>query len=116
MLSLQVPAKEGEKFHDFYEAGGWTIGKNKPMKSWEAACRNWKRNYIEGGGYLLSKGQALAKKPGAGPDGWQDALMGWCRSDFPDNIEKALNWAQMAWKDVPAFAQQEAITQLKKCN
>lgn len=30
-------------FRDCYEANGWTVGKNKPMRSWEAACRMWQR-------------------------------------------------------------------------
>ena len=34
---------ESEKFYDWYESCGWKVGKN-PMKDWEAACRNWKRN------------------------------------------------------------------------
>lgn len=32
-----------ERFIDFYEAKGWTVGKNK-MKDWRAAVRNWERN------------------------------------------------------------------------
>lgn len=35
---------EGEKFVDFYESKGWMVGKNK-MKSWQAAVRNWLKNY-----------------------------------------------------------------------
>jgi len=34
---------EAEKFYDHYEANGWRVGKN-PMKSWQGAARNWKRN------------------------------------------------------------------------
>ena len=29
-----------EKFHDFYQAKGWMVGKNK-MKDWQAAVRTW---------------------------------------------------------------------------
>ena len=29
-------------FYDYYEANGWTIGKNK-MKDWKATVRNWDR-------------------------------------------------------------------------
>jgi len=32
------------KFYDYYEAGGWVVGRNKPMKDWRAAVRNWQRN------------------------------------------------------------------------
>ena len=34
---------EAQKFHDFYSANGWKVGRN-PMKNWEAAARNWIRN------------------------------------------------------------------------
>lgn len=38
-LHLKIDA---EAFCDFYEAKGWKIG-NSPMKSWQAAARNWAR-------------------------------------------------------------------------
>lgn len=28
------------RFHDYYEANGWKVGKN-PMKDWKAAFRYW---------------------------------------------------------------------------
>ena len=28
-------------FFDYYEACGWTVGKNKPMKDWKASVRYW---------------------------------------------------------------------------
>lgn len=31
---------EAQRFFDFYESKGWLVGKT-PMKSWEAAVRNW---------------------------------------------------------------------------
>ena len=31
-----------ERFHDFYEAKGWMVGKNK-MKDWKAAIRTWEK-------------------------------------------------------------------------
>lgn len=34
-------------FWDHYEACGWVIGKNKPMKSWQAAVRQWDRRETE---------------------------------------------------------------------
>lgn len=33
---------DAEKFFDFYEAKGWTIGKS-PMKDWKAAVRTWEQ-------------------------------------------------------------------------
>ena len=32
---------DGEKFIDYYDSVGWTVGKNKPMKDWKAAVRTW---------------------------------------------------------------------------
>lgn len=32
-----------DAFIDFYDSVGWVIGKNKPMKDWKAAVRNWVR-------------------------------------------------------------------------
>ena len=34
---------DGNLFCDYYISCGWTVGKNKPMKNWEAAVRYWKR-------------------------------------------------------------------------
>lgn len=34
---------DAEKFHDYYEANGWKIGKNS-MKDWKAAVRTWEKN------------------------------------------------------------------------
>ena len=33
-----------ERFVDYYTSNGWMVGKNKPMKDWRAAVRNWERN------------------------------------------------------------------------
>lgn len=30
-------------FYDHYEMCGWVVGKNKPMKDWQAAVRLWER-------------------------------------------------------------------------
>ena len=34
---------EAEKFHNYFESKGWTVGKSK-MKCWKAAVRNWLKN------------------------------------------------------------------------
>lgn len=39
---------DGSQFCDFYESKGWKIG-NAPMKSWQAAVRNWIRRDHENG-------------------------------------------------------------------
>lgn len=33
---------DGDRFCDFYESKGWVVGRS-PMKSWQAAVRNWKK-------------------------------------------------------------------------
>jgi hypothetical protein len=40
---LALPVLEIRKFVDYYESNGWRVGRN-PMKSWQAAMRNWKNN------------------------------------------------------------------------
>jgi hypothetical protein len=30
-------------FVDYYDSVGWVVGKNKPMKDWKAAAKNWAR-------------------------------------------------------------------------
>jgi hypothetical protein len=35
-------------FVDHYETNGWVQGKNKPIKNWQAAGRNWIRHEIQG--------------------------------------------------------------------
>jgi len=41
-VSLRI---DPERFVDYFESVGWVIGKGKkPMKSWQAAARNWARN------------------------------------------------------------------------
>ena len=42
---------DAERFFDYYESNGWTVGKNKPMKNWQAAIRNWNRNSYSNTGY-----------------------------------------------------------------
>ena len=36
-----------EQFLDFYTANGWTQGKGKPIKNWQACVRTWERNQNE---------------------------------------------------------------------
>lgn len=40
---IELPVPEISKFYDYYESNGWKVGRN-PMKSWQSAMRNWKRN------------------------------------------------------------------------
>ena len=36
-----------DAFWDHYETCGWVVGKNKPMKNWKAAVRQWNRRQGE---------------------------------------------------------------------
>lgn len=38
---ILIPPPVLINFFDWYESVGWVVGKNKPMKSWEAALRRW---------------------------------------------------------------------------
>lgn len=38
---------DAQAFVDHYEACGWVVGKNKPMKDWKAAVRQWNRRQGE---------------------------------------------------------------------
>lgn len=42
-MTINPASAEAEKFFNYYESNGWKVGKN-PMKSWEAAARNWMKN------------------------------------------------------------------------
>lgn len=39
---------EASKFVDHYTANGWVQARGKPIKDWQAACRNWIRNALKG--------------------------------------------------------------------
>lgn len=41
---------DAQAFVDHYDACGWVVGKNKPMRDWKAAVRNWVRRQSEFGG------------------------------------------------------------------
>ena len=46
---------DAQAFVDHYDACGWVVGKNKPMKDWKAAVRNWVRRQSEFGGVAAGK-------------------------------------------------------------
>lgn len=49
-----------EAFFDYYESVGWTVGKNKPMRDWQAAARRWVREAKEP--YPVSREDKLRKQ------------------------------------------------------
>ena len=52
-----------QAFFDFYEANGWVQGRNKPIKDWKAAVRNWQRTDKQ-------------FKPKDNTDSWMEFAMG----------------------------------------
>jgi DNA-binding Lrp family transcriptional regulator len=45
---IGLPESEAEKFFHYYESNGWRVGRN-PMKSWQSAMINWRKNYQQNG-------------------------------------------------------------------
>jgi len=43
---IGLPQNECIKFHSYYEANGWKVGRNG-MKSWHAAMIHWRSNWQE---------------------------------------------------------------------
>lgn len=60
---IGLPESEAEKCFHYYESNGWRVGKN-PMKSWQSAMINWRKNWQERGGTNLTNGSS---KPGLRP-------------------------------------------------
>jgi hypothetical protein len=55
---------DAEQFFDYYEACGWTVGRGKPMRSWKAAVRNWRRMAAAYASARFAKVTRPAGKPG----------------------------------------------------
>jgi hypothetical protein len=43
---IGLPMDQADMAYDYWESNGWMVGRVK-MKSWEAALRNWNRNFRE---------------------------------------------------------------------
>lgn len=44
-LEIGLTSSQAEYAFDYWESKGWTVGKgNAPMKNWQAALRNWRKN------------------------------------------------------------------------
>lgn len=52
-----------QRFVDYYSSKGWTIGRNSPMKNWQAAVRTWASNDFN-----------KNKEPQSSGNPWWDAL------------------------------------------
>ena len=46
---IGLPDTEAEKCWHYYESNGWRVGRN-PMRSWQSAMINWRKNWQERGG------------------------------------------------------------------
>jgi len=57
LMTLDIGAVEAEiqaeMFLDHYDSCGWVVGKNKPMKKWRSAVKQWLRRRGEFGGNPL---------------------------------------------------------------
>tara|TARA_Y100000593_G_scaffold16523_1_gene32801 strand:- start:839 stop:1213 length:375 start_codon:yes stop_codon:yes gene_type:complete len=111
-----LPKVEAQKFHDYFESVGWVVGKGKPMRCWKSAAANWKRNYLDAGGRLLSKGEARvqqASDTNTAPANWKDRLDQWLQQEFPDaeleQVERIEQLKSGSWDQVPCWLQQEAL-------
>jgi hypothetical protein len=41
---IELSPEQAEAFFDHFTANGWKVGGKAPMKDWQSALRNWKRN------------------------------------------------------------------------
>jgi uncharacterized protein YdaU (DUF1376 family) len=58
---LCFPMSELNNFYDHYESNGWKVGR-VPMKDWQAAMRNWLKNY-RAGTYASQQKPSPLQKP-----------------------------------------------------
>lgn len=63
---IQEPEEQAQAFMDHYDSNGWRIGGKTPMKSWQAAVRNWlrgkKQRETNKRGYQDDKNKSAAQK------------------------------------------------------
>lgn len=117
MLECQLPKTEAKKFFDYYETVGWVVGRGKKMKCWKSAVSTWKTNYLDGGGRLLSKGEATAqvqKDADIVPENWKALLDQWLQHEFPEpetqQTERIEELKAGEWHKVPEWLQKEALS------
>lgn len=61
-MEMQYYGMDAQAFMDHYDACGWVVGKNKPMKDWKAAVRNWVRRQGEFASEKTAGGNAAEEK------------------------------------------------------
>lgn len=92
---IRMPKVEADKFYDHFESNGWKVGGKSAMKSWQAAMRNWRRNWAEKNPVAARNMAPATKKPQGDPAGWEDWLLsknmparrygegsGWMKEEF----------------------------------
>lgn len=72
-----MPPLEAEKFHGYYCANGWRVGKN-PMRSWKGAAATWRGTFLDRGGQLVDEDgrpdDALNPNSQFHPENWARAV------------------------------------------
>lgn len=114
MGQILMPKKEAAKYFDFYESCGWFVGK-KPMRCWQAAARNWKRNYLDQGGQLLARPPKTPKQEQQleQTQSWKPKLEAWIKKEFP-NPEELMDptapqrFLQMSYHQLPDYVKEGA--------
>ena len=59
---------EADKFHDYYTANGWKVGRN-PMKDWRATARNWCRKLPAEAKVNFIVAEAIPERPPVNKEG-----------------------------------------------
>jgi len=114
MGQILMPKKEASKYFDFYESCGWLVGK-KPMRCWQAAARNWKRNYLDQGGQLLARPPKTPKQEQQleQTQSWKPKLKAWIKQEFP-NPEELMDptapqrFLKMSYHQLPDYVKEGA--------
>jgi hypothetical protein len=76
---IGLPRDQVEACHGHYEANGWRVGRN-PMKSWQFAMLNWRRNWKEG--VYSRKTNGRPTEPAASEDGARIQRIGMLREQL----------------------------------
>lgn len=89
---------DAEEFYDYFEEVGWVVGRTrKPMKSWEAGLRNWKRNKNKwlrekhGTPKVSPRGKTVEKTTGEEP------MPDWFRNQLNDLTTKIQSPVKTLW-------------------
>lgn len=84
------PKSDAEGAFDHYQANGWTQGRGKKIKDWQAALRTCVKNWKDRGGRPFGAPILATQAPRPSiydePEGWREkALLKWPGSTIPDH-------------------------------